>query len=69
MLSPSLVSLAYIAGLVGLIVFFLFFLPWVLRWLWNITMPQVFNLPQITFWQAFRIFLISTILFGGIRLH
>jgi hypothetical protein len=33
------------------------------QWLWNITMPQVFNLNAITFWQAFRLLLISGFLF------
>ncbi len=33
------------------------------QWLWNITMPQVFNLNTITFWQAFRLLLISSFLF------
>lgn len=37
------------------------------QWLWNITMPQVFKLNTVTFWQAFRLLLISAILFksGG----
>jgi succinate dehydrogenase hydrophobic anchor subunit len=35
------------------------------RWLWNITMPDVFGLKSLTFWQAFRILLLSSILFGG----
>ncbi len=34
------------------------------QWLWNITMPQVFNLNPITFWQAFRLLLIAAFLFG-----
>jgi hypothetical protein len=28
-------------------------------------MPQVFNLNELTFWQAFRLLLIAGILFGG----
>ncbi|KYH31964.1 MULTISPECIES: hypothetical protein [Neomoorella] len=35
------------------------------QWLWNITMPEVFNLKRITFWQALRLLLIAGILFGG----
>lgn len=43
----------------------LFFLTvWLLKWLWNITMPIVFNLKTITYWQAFRLLLIAAILFG-----
>lgn len=35
------------------------------QWLWNITMPEVFNLKRVTFWQALRLLLIAGILFGG----
>jgi hypothetical protein len=37
----------------------------ILRWLWNMTMPEVFGLKNITYWQALRILIISTILFQG----
>lgn len=47
-------------GLVILALFTLFF-----RWLWNITMPDVFGTKSLTFWQAFRILLLASILFGG----
>ena len=47
-------------GLVILAIFTLFF-----RWLWNTTMPDVFGTKSLTFWQAFRILLLATILFGG----
>ena len=35
--------------------------------LWNRLMPQIFGLPQITFWQAVGLLLLSWILFGGWR--
>lgn len=35
-----------------------------LRWLWNLTMPRIFGLPQIEFWESFRLLLIAGILFG-----
>jgi hypothetical protein len=37
----------------------------IFRWLWNITMPDVFGLKAITFWQAFRILLLAGFLFGA----
>ncbi len=43
----------------------LLLLPAILQWLWNMTIPQVFGLRTITFWQAFRLILICGILFGG----
>jgi hypothetical protein len=32
-------------------------------WLWNWLMPTMFGLPEITFWQAVGLNLLSTILF------
>ena len=37
----------------------------VFRWLWNTTMPDVFGVKSLTFVQALKIMLISTMLFGG----
>ena len=31
----------------------------IFQWLWNITMPEVFGLSEISFWQAFRLLLIA----------
>lgn len=46
----------------------LFLVAALLQWLWNITMPDVFNLKVINFWQAFRLLLIASILFGSGRI-
>ena len=35
------------------------------RWIWNMTMPEVFGIKSVTFWQAFRILILASILFGG----
>jgi len=37
----------------------------ILEALWNMTMPQVFRLPPITFWVAFRLIIIGSLLSGG----
>ena len=37
----------------------------IFQWLWNITIPGIFKLRKIGFWEAFRLLLISAILFGG----
>ena len=37
----------------------------IFQWLWNITMPQVFNLREISFWLAFRLLLIAGFLTSG----
>ena len=58
------VLLGAIAGLIiGLVI--LAVITLIFRWLWNTTVPDVFGLKTLTFWQAFRILLLSAILFGG----
>jgi len=49
-----------VIGLVIIALITLFF-----RWIWNMTMPEVFGIKTLTFWQAFRILLLAAILFGG----
>jgi hypothetical protein len=49
---------------IGVIVL-IFLLPALLMWLWNMTMPEVFRLPEIRYWQAFRLLIIASLLFGG----
>ncbi len=36
------------------------------QWLWNITMPDVFETKKITYWQAFIVLFIAGILLGGV---
>ena len=60
------VVIGAILGLaIGLLILFL--LSLVFRWLWNTTLPEVFNVKSITTWQAFKIMLIAAMLFGGHR--
>lgn len=42
----------------------LFILSGVLMWLWNITLTRIFNIREITYWEALRLLIISAILFG-----
>lgn len=51
--------------LVILVPLLLYAVTLLLQYLWNTTIPYVFNLKPITFWQAFRLLLIAGILFGG----
>lgn len=59
----TLEAVLYFVGIVVLVVLLLGF-P--LQWLWNWLMPGIFNLPEITFWQAVGLNLLSTILFGKV---
>lgn len=42
-----------------------FLLAWFAMLLWNITMPDVFGLPEITYKQMFSLYLLIKILFGS----
>ena len=35
----------------------------VVMWLWNWLMPGIFNLPEITYWQAVGVFILCHLLF------
>ncbi len=48
-----------------LIVGLFFLIVALLQWLWNITIPELFGLKSVTYWQAFRLLVIAYILFGG----
>lgn len=37
-----------------------------IKWLWNWIMPNLFGLPEISFWMAIGIALLISILFGGV---
>lgn len=41
------------------------FVPFIFQLLWNDTMPRIFNLPRISFWESFRLLLMASILFGN----
>jgi hypothetical protein len=51
------------AALIGLIAIVIVLLGYPLMLLWNWLMPNIFGLPEITFWQAIGLNLLSTILF------
>ena len=67
---PSLVGFApgLIGGLLslGLLIWIvsMFVLSGVLMWLWNITITRIFNIREITYWEALRLLIIAAILFG-----
>ena len=62
-----------IGGLVGVVVGLIIgsvalaILALILRWLWNSTLPDLFGVKPVTTWQAVKIMLISSMLFGGHR--
>ena len=40
-----------------------FLLALLISLVWNAVMTQVFNLPEITYWQAYLLYLLSYLLF------
>lgn len=52
-------------GIFAIVIFSLFLVPAIVQILWNRTIPEVFGLTTITFWQSFRLTLLCWILFGS----
>lgn len=48
---------------------FLFLVIWGVMALWNCLIPDIFNGPQLTYWQTFGLFFLSKILLTGIAPH
>lgn len=55
----------YISLIISLVVAIFLGLSVVLTILWNWLMPTIFGLPQVGFWQAVGLMLLSTLLFGS----
>jgi len=65
-----------IARMIGLIIagvvfagLFALVLGFVVQWLWNWLMPDIFGLNPISYWQAFGILFLAKLLFGGLGHH
>ena len=64
--SPGVIAGRIIFGIIaitGLAILFGF----IIMWLWNILMPEIFGLPLISYWQAVGLFILTKILFGSGR--
>jgi hypothetical protein len=60
----AMVTLGVI-GIAGLAILFGF----IIMWLWNWLMPEIFGLTTLTYWQAVGIFILLKILLGGMGGH
>jgi len=49
-----------VVGIAGLAILFGF----IIMWLWNWLMPDIFGLTELTYWQAVGLFMLSKILIG-----
>ena len=52
--------------LIGILMLVIILIGGPLMVLWNWLMPSIFNLPEITFWQACGLQLLATLLFKPI---
>ena len=53
-----------LVGLLFAVAFALVF-GMLVKLIWNSLMPAIFNLKEITYWQAFGIIILAKLLFGG----
>ncbi len=58
--------------IVGAILFFIIIgtglavlFGFIIMWLWNWLMPELFNLPTVSYWQGVGLFILFKILLGG----
>ena len=56
-----LLGIAFGVAGIGLVALF----GWVVMLLWNWLMPEIFGLKSLTYWQAWGLLALSTILFKG----
>ena len=56
-------SFEAIAAIMGMIAIVIVLLGYPLMLLWNWLMPELFGLPEITFWQAIGLNILCTIMF------
>lgn len=40
-----------------------------IKWLWNGVMPDLFGLPEITFWKAYALYLLCHLLLRGVTIN
>lgn len=62
---------AFAAGIIGIFILVLIGLgfSWFLAILWNAVMPDIFNLPEVTAWQMFLMYLLINLAKNGISFN
>ena len=63
---PEKILLGIGFGILG--VGLLFLCGWVVMLLWNWLMPELFGLKTVSYWQAWGLLILASILFKGLRL-
>ncbi len=65
MSSKALKIIGMVAGGTALAAAIAFLLGFAVQALWNWLMPELFGLPQITYWQAWGLLVLGHLLLGG----
>lgn len=58
-----------LCGSLVVIIVFSLLIAFPIKWLWNGVMPDVFGLPEITFWKAYGMYLLFHLLLRGITIN
>ena len=61
---PATIAALIVLGIIGIVGLAILF-GFVIMWLWNWLMPELFGLPLLTYWQAVGLFILLKILIGG----
>lgn len=57
------IALWTVVGLAGAVVFGLLF-GFLIQFLWNATLAEMFDIPKLSFWQAIGLFVLAKLFFG-----
>ena len=61
---PATIAVLIVFGIIAIVGLAILF-GFVIMWLWNWLMPELFGLPLLTYWQAVGLFILLKILIGG----
>jgi hypothetical protein len=62
-MEKALAITALFLGVIALLAVLSLVVAWPVMLLWNWLMPEIFNLPIISFWQAYGLTVLCTLLF------
>jgi hypothetical protein len=54
-----------ILGVIGLMAIIILFAGWITQLLWNVLLPDLFNFPMLSYWQAVGIYILAGIFRGS----
>lgn len=58
-----------LCGALVVIIVFSLLIAFPIKWLWNGVMPNIFGLPEITFWKAYGMYLLFHLLLRGVTIN